>query len=124
MWGEEIEVMKAGIKPVFDCIGFEPSEGGELLSRDPPPQSILDRCRMAWSDFKEFTRSATHGAVVHVLAQLWSHYPSMDLQRVVTGYARGTNVTKIARLEDEAKEPAKRLAGDINLFGEGGSNTS
>ena len=32
---EEIEAMKAGIKPMLDCIGFEPSEGRELLPRDP-----------------------------------------------------------------------------------------
>ena len=42
---------------------------------------------MAWIDFKEFVHSATHGAVVHALAQLKSHYPSVDLQRVAIGYA-------------------------------------
>jgi hypothetical protein len=31
------------------------------------------------------------------------------------------DVTKIARLEDELEEPAKRLAGDVDLFGEGSS---
>ena len=31
---EGIEAMKAGIKPVLDCIGFEPSEGRELLLED------------------------------------------------------------------------------------------
>ena len=65
---KEIEVMKAGIKLVLDCIGFEPSKGRELLLRDLPPWSILDRCRMAWSDFKEFARSAAHGAFIHALA--------------------------------------------------------
>ena len=68
MWGEEIEVMKAGIKPVFDCIGFEPSEGRELLPEYLRPRLILDRCRIAWSDFKEFTHSAAHRAVIHALA--------------------------------------------------------
>ena len=99
---EKIEAMIAGVKPVLDCIGFEPSEGRGLLPRDPPPQSIVDWCRVAWSDFKEFTHSAAHGAIIHALAQLRSHYPSVDLQRVVTSYARGTDATKIARLEDEA----------------------
>jgi len=36
-WDEEIEAMKVGIKPVLDCIGFEISEGRELLPGDPPP---------------------------------------------------------------------------------------
>jgi len=65
---EEIEAMIAGIKPVLDCIGFEPSEGRELLPGDLPPRLILDRCRMAWLDFKEFAHSAAHGAIVHALA--------------------------------------------------------
>ena len=52
---------------------------------------------------------------------LRSHYPSVDLEWVVTGYARGTNAAKIAKLEDEAKEPGKKLACDIDLFGEGGN---
>ena len=72
-------------------------------------------------DFKKFTHSAAHGANVHVLAMLRSHYPLVDLERVVTGYARGTNAAKIAKLEDEAKEPGKKLACDIDLFGEGGN---
>ena len=84
---------------------------------------ILDWCRTTWSDFKEFARSAAHGAVVHALAQLRSHYPAVDLQCVVTGYARGIDVMKIARLEDKAEAPAKRLVGDIDLFGEGGRST-
>ena len=71
-------------------------------------------------DFKEFTRSAAHGVIVHTLAMLRSHYPSIDLERLVTGYARGMNTAKITKLEDEAKEPGKKLASDIDLFGEGG----
>jgi hypothetical protein len=30
---------------------------------------------------------------------------------------------RITRLEDETQEPTKRLASDIDLFGEGGSST-
>ena len=72
---DTIEAMTAGIKPVLDCIGFEPSEGREQLPGDPPPRSIVDRCRMAWSDFQEFTHSAAHGSIIHALAQLRSHNP-------------------------------------------------
>ena len=42
VWDKEIKAMKAGIKLVLDCIGFEPSEGRELLPRDLQPRSILD----------------------------------------------------------------------------------
>ena len=70
-------------------------------------------------DFKEFVCSAAHGAIVHALTQLRSHYPSMDLQWVATGYMQGTNTERIARVEDDAEEPAKRLAKDVELFVEG-----
>ena len=73
-------------------------------------------------DFKEFMHSAAYGTVVHVLTQLRSHYPSVDLQWVVTGYAQGTIVEKIARLEEDAKEPAKRLDEGVELFVDGESS--
>ena len=66
-------------------------------------------------------RSAAHGAIVHALMQLWSHYPLVDLQRVVTRYARGMDANKIARLEDEVEELDKMLAEDVELFSEGGA---
>ena len=96
--------------------------GSSRLPGDMPYQSVINCCRVAWSDFKEFTCSAAHGAVFHTLAQLRLHYPLVDLQRVVTRYARGTDANKIARLEDEAEGPAKRLVEDVKLFGEGGSS--
>ena len=73
-------------------------------------------------DFKEFRHNTAHGAIIHVLTQLRSHYPSVDLQRVVTGYTQGTDMEKIARLEDKAEEPAKRLAKHVELFVEGESS--
>ena len=106
---------------MLDCISFAPPEGSSRLPSDLPHRSIVDRCQTAWMDFKEFTRSAAHGVIVHTLAMLRSHYPSIDLERVVTGYARGTDAAKIAKLEDEADEPGEKLASYIDLFGEGGS---
>ena len=50
---------------------------------------------------------------------LRSHYPSVKLEVIMTGYARGTNVVKITKLEDEVKEAVVKLAGDVDLFGEG-----
>ena len=41
---------------------------------------------------------------------------------MATGYAHGTDTEKIARLEDDAEEPTKRLAKDVDLFGEVGSS--
>ena len=85
---EKLEAMTAGIQPVLDCVGLEPPKGARVLG-DRPYRSVVDSCQTAWADFKEFTRSTTHGAIIHALAQLWSHYPSVDLQHVATGYAQG-----------------------------------
>ena len=120
---DKLEVVIVGIKPMLDYISFAPPEASSSswLPGDLPHQSIVNRCQMAWVDFKEFTCSAAHGAIVHALAMLRSHYPSVDLEQVVTSYARGTDAAKIAKLENEAEEPGKKLASDIDLFGEGGS---
>ena len=83
---EKLEAMTAGIQPVVDCVSLEPPEGARLL-RDGPYRLALDHYRTTWMDFKEFASSTAHGAMVHALAQLRSHYPSVDLRRVATGYA-------------------------------------
>ena len=83
---ENLEAMDTGIQPVQDYVGLEQPEGARLPG-DEPYQSVMDHCRIAWVDFKEFTCNTTHGAMVHALAQLWSHYPLVDLQRVASGYA-------------------------------------
>jgi len=64
---DKLETMIVGIQPVLDCIGLEQPEGGQLPGHGPH-RSVVDHCRMAWMDFKEFARSATHGAIVHTLA--------------------------------------------------------
>ena len=83
--------MIVGIKPVLDYIDFVLPEGTTQLLGDPLPRTIVDRGQTAWSDFKKFTRSAAHGAVVHALAVLRSHYPSIKPEVVMTGFARGTD---------------------------------
>ena len=104
---------------MLDCISFAPPEGATRLPSDQTPQTIVDQCRMAWMDFKEFTRSAAHGAVVHALVVLRSHCPSVKPEVIMIDFARGMNMQKIAKLEDEAEEAAVKLVGDVDLFGEG-----
>ena len=41
---------------------------------------------------------------------------------MASGYAQGGDTKKIARLEDDAKEPTKRLAKEVELFDEGESS--
>ena len=83
---------------------------------------IVDRCQTAWSDFKEFTRSTTHGAIIHALKVLRSHYPSVKPEVTMTGFAQGTDAQKTTRLKDEAEETTARLAKDVDLFSEGQGN--
>ena len=119
---DKLEAMIAGIKPMLDYIGFAPPEGTTQLLGDPLPRTIVDRGQTAWSDFKKFTRSAAHGAVIHALVVLRLHYPSIKPEVIMTSLAQGTDAQKTAKLEDEVKEAAARLARDVDLFGEGQGN--
>jgi hypothetical protein len=118
----KFEAVVAGIKPVLDCIGFEPPKGTVLLPGDRPPRSILNRCQGAWEDFKGFTRCAANYIVIHTLAIVRSHYPSVKPEVIMTGFVRGTSAAKITKLEDEAEEAVAKLVGDVDLFGEGENN--
>ena len=83
---DRLEMMIVGIQHVLDCVGLEQPEGARL-PEDGSYWLVMDHCRTTWVDFKEFAHGAAHGAIVHALAQLRSHYPSVDLRRVATGYA-------------------------------------
>ena len=56
--------------------------------------------------------------MLHALAVVWSHYPMINLQAIGVGFARGTGATKQEQLKDEVEDTAKKLAGDVDLFGE------
>ena len=47
-----------------------------------------------------------------------SHYPTFDLQMIGGGLAEGMGEAEHQQLEDEVEDAAKKLAGDIDLFGE------
>jgi hypothetical protein len=87
---DEIEAIAAGIGPVLDNISLPQLEGARLLG-DGPYRSTINCCHDMWSDFREFARSVVHGSINHALTQLCSHYPTVDLQRVATMYAQGTD---------------------------------
>ena len=58
--------------------------------RPPLPDTIIDRCKAVWENFKSFNRDAIVTAVTHALAVVWSHYHAIDLQAIGAGFARGT----------------------------------
>ena len=101
---------------MLDCVDLEVAP--QLDGRPPHPDTIIDRCKAAWENFKSFNRDATVTAVTHALVVVWSHYPTIDLQAIGAGFARGMEVTEHQQLEDEVEDAVKKLADDINLFGE------
>ena len=54
----------------------------------------------------------------HVLTVARSHYPTIDVQSIGGGFAEGLSDAKTQKLEDEVEDTAKKLASDIDLFGE------
>ena len=113
---DKFDAIVVGVKPVLDCIDLEvaPQPDG----RPPHPDTFIDRCKVAWENFKSFNHDTTITAVTHALALVRSHYPVVDLQAIGAGFAKGTSATEHQQLEDEVEDAAKKLAGDVDLFGE------
>ena len=74
---DKFDAVVAGVKPVLDCVDLEvaPQPNG----RPPHPDSVIERCKMAWESFKSFNRDTVVTAITHALAVVWSHYQSIDL---------------------------------------------
>ena len=77
---------------MLDCIDMEAAPQPD--DRPPCPDTIIDRCKAAWENFKSFNRDATVTAVTHALVVVRSHYPAIDLQAIEAGFARGTEATE------------------------------
>ena len=80
--------------------------------------TIIQRCKAAWENFKSFNRDAIATAATHALVVVRSHYPTIDLQAIGAGFTEGMGEAEHQQLEDEVEDAAKKLAGDIDLFGE------
>ena len=101
---------------MLDCIDMDAAPQPD--DRPPRPDTIIDRCKAAWENFKSFNHDATITAVIHAFAVVRSHYPATDLQAIGTEFARGSGAMEHQQLEDEVEDVAKKLAGDVDLFGE------
>jgi len=101
---------------VLDCV--EPEVAPQPYGRPPCPDIIIKRCKTVWESFKGFNHDAIITAATHALAVVWSHYPATDLQAIGGGFAGGLSEAETQQLEDEVEEAAKKLASDIDLFGE------
>lgn len=81
----------------------------------------MDRCKGVLVCFKEFTRGTASSATSHTLAVVRSLYPSVELDVIDGGFARGTTEAQIEALDGEATESVTKLAYDLNLFGDEGN---
>ena len=113
---ENFDAVIAAIKSVLDCVDLEPAAQHD--GRRQHPNTIIQRCKAAWENFKTFNRNAITTVATHVLAVVRSHYPTIDLQSIGGGFAEGLSDAETQQLEDEVEDVAKTLAGDIDLFGE------
>ena len=112
----KLDAMVARVRPMLDCIDMEAAPQPD--DRPPRLDTIIDRCKAVWEIFKSFNRDATISVVMHALAVVRSHYPMINLQAIGAGFAKGMGATRQEQLKDEVEDAAKKLAGDIDLFGE------
>ena len=108
--------MVAGIRPVLDCV--EPEVAPQPDGRPPRLDIVIERCKTAWESFKNFNRDIVVTGITHVLAVVRSHYQSVDLQAIGARFAEGLSEAETQQLEDEVEDAVKKLASDIDLFGE------
>ena len=101
---------------MLDCV--KPEVAPQPDGRPTRPDVVVERCKTAWESFKGFNRDAIVSVATHVLAVVRSHYPAIDLQSIGGGFAEGLSDAETQQLEDEVEDAAKKLVGDIDLFGE------
>ena len=105
---------------MLDCV--EPEEAPQPDGRPPRPDIVIERCKTTWESFKGFNRDAVVTAATHALVVVRSHYPATDLQAIGGGFIEGLSEAETQQLEDEVEDAAKKLAGDIDLFGKTDGN--
>ena len=72
---------------MLDCVDVELVPRPD--SKQQGPDTIIQRCKAAWENFKNFNRDAVLTAASHALAVVRSHYPSVDIQSIGGGFADG-----------------------------------
>jgi hypothetical protein len=82
---DNFNTITATIKPVLDCVDVEPVPCPD--GRQQGPDTLIQRCKAAWENFKNFNRDAVLTAATHTLAVVRSHYPSIDIQSLGGGFA-------------------------------------
>ena len=113
---EKFDTIVTGVKPMLDCVDLEAAPQPD--GRPPCPDNVIERCKMAWESFKSFNHNAVVTGITHALAVVRSHYQSVGLQVIGARFTEGQSEAETQQLEDEMEDAAKKLASDIDLFGE------
>ena len=74
---DNFDVVVAAIKLVLDCVDLETATQPD--DRRQRSDTIIQRCKAVWENFKSFNRDAIVSVATHVLAVVRSHYPTLDL---------------------------------------------
>ena len=110
---DKFDAVVAAVKQVLDCVDLEaaPQPDGRLSRSD----TIIQRCKAVW---ESFNHDVVVTAITHALVVVRSHYQSVDLQAIGAGFAEGMGEAETQQLEDEVEDATKKLADDIDMFGE------
>ena len=75
---DNFNALVTAIKPVLDCVDLEtaPRPDGRRQGSD----TIIQRCKAVWENFKIFNRDAIMTIATHVLVVVRSHYPTIEVQ--------------------------------------------
>ncbi|XP_066333833.1 uncharacterized protein [Miscanthus floridulus] len=74
---ENFDAVIAVIKPVLDCVNLEPATQDD--GRQQRLDTVIQRCKAAWENFKTFNHDAITTVATYVLTVVRSHYPTIDL---------------------------------------------
>jgi len=83
----KLDAIVARIKPVLDCV--DPETAPLLDGSRQGSDTIIQRCKAVWENFKIFNRDAIMIIATHVLAVARSYYPTIDVQSIGGGFTEG-----------------------------------
>ena len=78
---------------MLDCVDLEMATQPD--GRRQHSDTIIQRCKVAWENFKSFNRDAVVSVATHALAVVRSHYPVVDLQAIGARFIGGTGEVEL-----------------------------
>ena len=84
---DNFDAIVAAIKPMLDCVDLEPATQPD--DRQQRLDTIIQRCKAVWENFKSFNRDAIVTATTHALVVVRSHYPAINIQAIGAGSPKG-----------------------------------